>query len=125
MMTIIPKFFPRSSNDKDADVERELIRRESEIGGQLFGPVPAGHTRQFFCLDERTWIWHEQWLDQNKQRQSMTTKYIVRPSAGIIRSQNGQAYQTLTRTELENFYRATQLYDKKIQSYYSQLLQTA
>ena len=44
--------------------ERELITLESEIGSQLFGPIPEGHRREFFCLDEKTWIWHEEWLDE-------------------------------------------------------------
>ncbi len=34
--------------------ERQLIRRESKIGSQLFGQVPSGRSREFFCLDERT-----------------------------------------------------------------------
>ena len=39
--------------------ERELITLESEIGAELFGPVEKGRHREFFCLDEKTWIWHE------------------------------------------------------------------
>jgi hypothetical protein len=34
--------------------ERELIQLESEIGAKLFGPVPQGFRREFFCLDENT-----------------------------------------------------------------------
>ena len=41
--------------------ERELIQLESEIGAQLFGEIPKGHRREFFCLDEKTWIWYEEW----------------------------------------------------------------
>ena len=32
--------------------ERELLQLESEIGSKLFGDVPTGHRREFFCLDE-------------------------------------------------------------------------
>ena len=41
--------------------ERDLIRLESEIGAQLFGPLPKGRRREFFCLDASTWIWHEEY----------------------------------------------------------------
>ena len=41
--------------------ERELLALESEIGSELFGEVPKGHRREFFCLDEKTWMWHEEW----------------------------------------------------------------
>ena len=40
--------------------ERQLIELESEIGRELFGPIPAGHQRDFFCLDAHTWVWHEE-----------------------------------------------------------------
>ena len=43
--------------------ERQLIRRESKIGSQLFGQVPSGRSREFFCLDERTWVWSESWYE--------------------------------------------------------------
>ena len=44
--------------------ERDLLRQESKIGANLFGPIPKGHRRDFFCLDEATWIWHEEWKDE-------------------------------------------------------------
>jgi hypothetical protein len=123
-LTLMPKVF-RANEDKQAELERELIRQEAEIGGKLFGDLPKGHVRQFFCLDDRTWIWHKQWFDQNGERQSMTTRYVVRPTGGVIRSQNGQAYQYLSSSEADNFYKATQLYGKKVDDYYGQLLSVA
>ena len=33
--------------------DRRLIEMESRIGRELFGPIPAGHRRDFFCLDEK------------------------------------------------------------------------
>lgn len=30
--------------------ERELLKLESAIGAELFGPVPQGHRREFFVL---------------------------------------------------------------------------
>jgi hypothetical protein len=54
----------QSQAQKQADEYRKLIRREAKIGGTIFGPVPAGHRREFFCLDEHSWVWHEEWIDK-------------------------------------------------------------
>jgi hypothetical protein len=93
---------------------RNLIRREAVIGGTLFGAVPAGHTREFFCLDEHTWVWHETWVDKAGVRQSRNTHYSVRPS-GIVKTANGgQSYHSLSPTELKNFTNAVKQYHHKV-----------
>jgi hypothetical protein len=124
-MTILPKIiFPRNDEERLAKIERSLIRREGEIGGQLFGPVPKGRRRQFFCLDEHTWVWHEEWQDAKGQRKSITTRYDVRPN-GVLKIQDGHVYQRLSRDEARNLYQTTQLYRQRVGAYYRQLLQTA
>src|SRR4051812_21876532 len=100
-MTVLPKIFPRQPKDQKAELRRKLLKYEAEVGGQLFGPVPAGRERQFFCLDEHTWIWHESWTDKKGQQQSVTTRYDVRPN-GILKLQNGQVYQRLSQEEALN-----------------------
>lgn len=76
-----------------------MIRHEAKVGGRLFGPVPKGHKREFFCLDKHTWVWHEEWTDRNGEKQVVSTRYDVRPS-GVLKSQNGGAYQRLSLEEL-------------------------
>jgi hypothetical protein len=99
------------------------MRREAEIGGDLFGPLPPGRKRQFFCLDEHTWVWHEEWLDQNRRRQSVTTRYDVRPN-GVLKVQgSGQQYQRLSLAEARNLFRAVKLYEQRVGGEYRQLLQ--
>lgn len=122
----LPKIFPQSDDRQQLDdsVERELIRREAEIGGQLFGPVPQGHHRQFFCLDEHTWVWYEEWKDRDGQQKSVTTRYEVRPN-GVLKAQDGQGYQRVSRDEARNLYRATEMYRHRIGTEYQRLLQTA
>jgi hypothetical protein len=93
--------------------ERDLIRLESEIGRELFGPIPAGHRREFFCLDDHTWIWHEEWVDQNNKRRMMTTRYESHPS-GILKVQEGQPYKFVTGQELKNLAVATRLYYEQV-----------
>lgn len=94
--------------------ERELIRLESEIGRELFGPIPEGHRREFFCLDADTWIWYEEWTDPNTNRaQSLTTRYEVHPN-GILKSQEGKPYSFIEGQELRNLSLATQLYRERV-----------
>src|SRR5438309_8868712 len=98
--------------ERSAELYRNLIRHEAKIGGQLFGKVAKGHRREFFCLDEHTWIWHEEWTNDQGQYQIKTTRYDVRPS-GILKAQDGQQYQRLSPQEAFNFYQATRLYQQQ------------
>lgn len=123
VFNVLPKIFPRA-NDPRAQYRRQLLKREAEIGGRLFGPVPKGHHRQFFCLDAHTWIWHEEWTDPSGERRSLTTRYDVRPT-GIIKIQDGQHYQRLNRAEAQNLLMAARLYRQQIGGEYQRILQTA
>lgn len=93
---------------------RELIRLESEIGRHIFGPIPAGNRREFFCLDAQTWIWHEEWIDPDTNKsKTMTTRYEVHPN-GILKVQEGQPYHFLVGEELQNLSVATALYRERV-----------
>ena len=92
--------------------ERDLINAESEIGRQLFGPIPEGHRREFFCLDENTWIWHEEWKD-GRDTKVQTTRYEVR-STGIIKVSDGGQYKYVEGVELENLVTAMRLYYEQV-----------
>jgi len=120
-MTILPKILPRSNEQKMQEYERELIRYEAKIGGQLFGEVPKNHDRQFFCLDPHTWVWHEEWKDNQGQNQVSITKYYVRPT-GIIKSQNGNGFKKLSKNETKNLIKAAALYVKHIENAYAKSL---
>ena len=101
--------------DREAELYRGLLRREAKIGGEIFGPVSEGGKREFFCLDEHTWIWHEEWLDQNRQLQIKTTRYDIRPT-GILKAQDGQTYQHVSIEEAERLLQAAKLYETRIRS---------
>jgi hypothetical protein len=112
------KKFLRTINDQratDYEVElyRNLMRREAKIGGTLFGPIPAGHRREFFCLDEHTWVWYEEWVDQAGKQHVINTRYDIRPS-GIIKKQQGHANQYVEFDEARNLYRAVMLYVQRV-----------
>lgn len=106
-------FQPKIIPQKRTATTRELIRREAKIGGQLFGPIPAGRERQFFCLDKHSWVWHEQWTDDGGQRQTLTTRYEVRRS-GILKAQNDQPYHYVDPDEARNLIAAIRLYNQQV-----------
>jgi hypothetical protein len=90
--------------------ERELIQKESEVGSQLFGPIPADHRREFFCLDEITWIWYEETIDvETGKPKSTTTRYELHDN-GILKAQEGAQYSYLEGDELQNLFIAIHLY---------------
>jgi len=114
---MIGKLFGAVSSKRQAERRaseyRNLIRKEAIIGGQLFGPVAKGGRREFFCLDPDTWVWHEEWADQNGKRRTITTRYDVRPQ-GVFKAQDGQPYQPLSVQEAKHFFAATKLYNKRV-----------
>ena len=93
---------------------RDLIRMESQIGGRLFGPVPKGHRREFFCLDRHTWVWYEEWFDEATRRKvSTTTRYEVHDN-GVLKVQEGQPYKFVEGQELTNLIWAMHLYYEEV-----------
>lgn len=89
--------------------KRQLLELESKIGRQLFGPIPAEHSRDFFCLDEKTWVWHEEWRDIDNKLQTSTIRYEVQPG-GILKVQPGHVYKYIEGEELKNLAIAVRLY---------------
>lgn len=105
-----------------AEAYRRAIHEEAKVGGTLFGPIPAGARREFFCLDEHTWVWHEEWTDANNIRRVRTTRYDVRPQ-GIFKAQDGAAYQPLSYDETKRFLYAVHRYNEVIDQQLAPYLQ--
>lgn len=105
--------FTASNDDARIDEYRNLIRMEARVGGQLFGPIHPGGRREFFCLDENTWVWHEEWVDEKGARRSVTTRYDVRPN-GILKAQDKRPYQYIGYDEAERLYQAVSMYNKQV-----------
>jgi hypothetical protein len=114
----------QAAEQRRAEVYKALIHYEAKIGGQLFGPVAKGERREFFCLDERTWVWHEEQIDQFGQRHVTTTRYDVRPN-GVFKSQGVDVYQALSPEEARNFYDAVMLYYERVAPELSRLQQVS
>lgn len=99
-----------------AELCDKLIRHEAKIGGDLFGSVAPGGRREFFCLDEHTWVWYEEWIEKSTGlRKSQTTRYSVRPD-GILKAQDGQ-YRPVGREESLRFYEAITAYTTEIEKH--------
>lgn len=87
----------------------ELINAESRLGSTIFGPVPAGHRREFFHDRENIWIWHESWVDADRHARQLTVRYEVRPS-GVYKKLSAGKYFKIEGAELDNFRKATRAY---------------
>lgn len=87
----------------------DLINAESQLGSTIFGPIPAGHRREFFHDRENVWIWHEDWQDENQHPCQFTVRYEVRNS-GIYKKVATGKYLKLEGDELTNFRKATYSY---------------
>lgn len=92
--------------------ERELINLESKIGAEIFGVLPKGHRREFFCLDEATWIWHEDWKDKDGEH-DITVRYEVHPN-GVLKVQDGAKYDFIEGEEMRRFVVAVQQYYERV-----------
>ncbi len=99
----------QSDQQRRVRARQAILHHMARIGGQVFGSIPAGVRREFFCLDRHTWVWHEEWIDQTGRRRAVTTRYDVRPR-GILKSQGTNSYQRLTETEERNFRAAAEIY---------------
>ena len=110
---ILNLFGFQTSDQKNVDLHRNLIRKEAEIGSSVFGPIPYDRHREFFCLDKNTWIWHEEWTDERGQLQSKTTRYDVRPDA-ILKAQNNGTYHKVGIEEARNLQKAAHMYQDRV-----------
>ena len=103
--SLLESFKPRKYLTKTIE---DKINAESELGRTIFGPIPAGHQREFFEHKKNIWIWHESWLDSGIN-QEITIRYEVRPD-GVFKKVNGSSYYKLEGAELSNFVQATRRY---------------
>jgi hypothetical protein len=97
----------------ESRIYNDLIRKEAKIGGQLFGNIPRNTERSFFCLDQYTWVWHENIVD-NRGRliKANVIRYDILPDR-IIKIINDIKYPVEGR-ELTNFYKATKTYQDRV-----------
>lgn len=105
---------------KHTELYRKVIRQEAEIGGLLFGPVAPGARREFFCLDDRTWIWHEEWRGDDGETHTVMTRYDVRDD-GIGKAQESRNYSYVGSSEARRLYYAIDSYNKAVDAQMSEV----
>ncbi|MCA9301407.1 hypothetical protein KC974_02525 [Candidatus Saccharibacteria bacterium] len=96
--------------------ERELIKRESQVGSTLFGAVPKGRSRDFFCLDQSTWVWHEQWIaNDGKTNCNLQIRYEFQ-TRGVLKTVDGIHSGYIDGKELTDLISAIQQYHRRVAS---------
>lgn len=97
-----------------ASKERELIRKEAQVGASVFGQVPKGHHREFFCLDRSTWVWFEEWYDVNyKTNKNMQVRYEFQ-DRGVLKTVDGVHLGYVEGQELSRLLEAIRSYHDKV-----------
>jgi uncharacterized protein YlzI (FlbEa/FlbD family) len=96
----------------DRTVYNNLIRKEAQIGGRLFGVIPSNVSRSFFCLDEYTWVYHEDTTLRDGTVNSSIIRYEIQPDR-IVKVINGNRY-LLSDREKTNFHKAVHSYQKHV-----------
>ncbi|MBR0431737.1 hypothetical protein IJK16_01920 [Candidatus Saccharibacteria bacterium] len=92
----------------------QLINAESFYGRTIFGPIPAGHQREFFEQTKNVWVWYESWTEQGVKKES-TIRYEVRPD-GVYKKPLGGKIRRIYGDELDNFRMAALTYLKLIKA---------
>lgn len=105
---------PQMSAHRRATKERDLIRKESKIGATLLGKIPTGHHREFFCLDEHTWVWYEEWFDSTeKMTKTMNVHYDFQPR-GVLKIVDGIPTGYVVGAELKHLLETIRTYYKRV-----------
>ncbi len=104
---------PKNKSSLKKMSERELIQLESEIGREIFGPIPKGHRREFFCLDEKTCVWYEEYKDNGGKTVTSTTRYEFQGDK-VLKAHNGARYSYLEGSELKNLLIAVNMYYERV-----------
>ncbi|HEY5267515.1 MAG TPA: hypothetical protein VII94_00020, partial [Candidatus Saccharimonadales bacterium] len=76
------------------------------------GMVPGNVSRSFFCLDEHTWVYHQDTTSSNGSVKSNIIRYEVQPDR-IVKVIDGNRY-LLSASELRNFHKATKSYQLRV-----------
>lgn len=104
---------PKGQQSLDKMTERELIQLESDIGREIFGIVPNGHRREFFCLDEKTCIWYEEYKGDDGKPVTLTTRYEFQGDR-VLKAHNGARYTYIEGSELRNLLLAVSMYYESV-----------
>lgn len=87
----------------------DLVRREALLSQDVLSYLPDSWQGQFFCLDERTWVWSE-----TIGSKEVTVRYRLFGQT-IYKQRRGQnEWCQLSLTEAKNLQRAVELYNQRV-----------
>jgi hypothetical protein len=123
VMGVDPAVFKMAKNDqlnlskkpktKDQRLN-ELIEREAEIGGAIFGAEQSDEDRKFYCLDERTWVYQNTYKDLvDGKEKTMIIRYELHPN-GVMKIVNSKNHSMVDDEEAERLIKAIKLYYKYV-----------
>ncbi len=118
-MSIFTDFFKsnelieKTASDYVPDALRELIAREVAATQGMFGELSGDVKRDFFCLDDDTWIWYEEWADEKGRKHHMTTRYRIE-SSRLVKSVNGESASAVSPQEARSLKAAMRAYVKLV-----------
>jgi hypothetical protein len=122
MVNLLSGIKSASSAKRQARIDDSLLHFEAKLGGQLFGKLPAGADRQFFVLDNHTFVWHEAWTDQSGHKKSVTTRYIIRPGGHLVKTTGDGEYRAVSDLEARRLLKTAKAYQTKVASAYQKIL---
>lgn len=92
----------------------QLIEREAEIGGAIFGAEQSDEDRKFYCLDERTWVYQNTYKDLvDGKEKTMIIRYELHPN-GVMKIVNSKNHSMVDDEEAERLIKAIKLYYKYV-----------
>jgi hypothetical protein len=105
-------FVKKVLSEKDAEIvsklRTSLLKIEARVGAKIFGGTDGVYRREFYCLDNHTWVFKQADQEGNK----LTTYFDVRPS-GVFKLKGG-SYCKLESVELHRFVEAVKIYQQKV-----------
>ncbi len=93
---------------------KQLIDIEAEIGGTVFGPTQPDEDRRFYCLDECTWVYQNEYRDLiTGKKKQMIIRYELHPN-GVLKVVNGNNHSMVQDDEAKRLTEAIKLYYKLV-----------
>ena len=94
--------------------QKKILDCEAELGGLLFAGLKDGGKREFFCLDENTWIWYQEY-SKNGLNRGQITRYDVGQNR-IVKSTDGGGHRLVSHKEAEKLLKAAKIYRKEVEA---------
>lgn len=109
--SLISYLLPGSPGVKqdDSAMWSKLVDREALIGGQLLD-TDENENHYYHYHDNHEWFWYA----ENKYTKSTQTVRYKVETGDVMRSVNGQPFETISETELDTFLDVSKIYAKHV-----------